>query len=181
MIIFLKSLSIIVGIYLLLVVITTLLSNHTYSYRTYQPFNNGIISPLLQPIMYVFGYQKVTHWYDWEDFDKKQLIDTKGLEFSTDTNTRDFNTTFSLTNALASLGSVQKAAIIEPDGYTGKWSIIYFIDGQCKVNTLEYTGKVKIILDGKGQLFALGDDNKIYNLKLTEIINRKEHLEILHI
>jgi hypothetical protein len=167
--------------YSALIAITTFLSNRSYSFRVFQFFNNGIITPLLHPIMYIFGYQKVTHWYDWQEFDKSKIEGKKSLEFNSKTTKRNIKQTFSFTNALVSLGSVNTAVIIQPVTYSGNWSLIFVVGSTCKVNTLQYTGKVKIIHDGSVSLYALGEDNKIYSIGLIETIDRSEKLEILHI
>jgi hypothetical protein len=152
-----------------------------YSYREYNFINHSIITPILKPVMDLFGYKKVTHWFDWQEISPSKVNNNKPLFLEGETNNRKLNQTYSIQNALASLGSVKKSAIIKPHDYNGNWSLIYCIDGQCMVNKLKYNGEVKVLVDNTVNLYAYTEENNVVNLNLVRLIDRNQEMDILHI
>jgi hypothetical protein len=154
--------------YLLVVIIWHLFIPDTYTYRSYNFINHNVLTSLMKPVMGIFGYRKVTHWYDWEGISSDKVLNTEPLIIENDTNIRHFEARYALVNAWASLGGVQTTAIIKPKDYTGTWSLIYCQNNQCKANTLSYEGEVKILVDGQMELYALTERGEVRDVGLVK-------------
>lgn len=139
---------------------------------------------IAQPFMEVFENGKVTQFYNWENIEKSEIeskiepliIRSKAEQY------REYGKP-SYKNFFGSLGMVQEAALISPQNYGGTWSLVYCNTKTnfCQKNNISYTGTVKILVDGDGELWGINQNGNYIQLKLGMYINRKEYPDVLFI
>lgn len=139
---------------------------------------------IAQPFMEVFENGKVTQFYNWENIDKSEIEKrTEPLSIrSKSEQYREYGKT-SYKNLFGDLGMIQEAALISPQNYSGKWSLVYCSTRTnfCQKNNLKYTGTVKILVDGEVELWGISSNENYIQLKLDKYINRKEYPVVLFI
>jgi hypothetical protein len=137
-----------------------------------------------QPFMETFENGKVTQFYNWENINKSDIgskveplsIRSKAEQY------REYGKP-SYKNFLGSLGVIKEAALITPQNYDGKWSLVYCNakDNFCQKNNINYTRTVKILVDGELELWGVDQSGNYLKLKLEKYIERKEYPDVLFI
>jgi len=180
---FLKGVVVLLVVYIATSYLLAGFSSREFSYRINKPLELHA-SILLQPIMDIFAYSKVSHFYDYSEIEKDKIPQNiLPLSIRTDSNFRKPQQKFSWSNTRASLGGVTTAVIVEPADYSGKWSLVYCLkDGDfCEQSNIFSKGKVKLIADGDGELWGKDEGSNFIQLKLIKYTDRSNNMEILHI
>lgn len=154
-----------------------------YSYRK-PDFNQSQATILMQPVMEVFGYQKVSHWYDWKDISQNDIPkNIQPVSILASDNYRKLDEKNSVRNAFASFGRVKEAAIIEPVNYSGKWSLIFCTQEKslCQESNILAKGRIKILVDGNGELWGKSQENEIIQLRIIGYTTRDRYKSVVHI
>jgi hypothetical protein len=163
------------------------LSPYNYTRRN-QNFLLSGATVLLQPAMEVLADGKVTHFYDYKSL---TLTEVPNLDLarviSSKEQFRDFSGSFQshFINALASIGAVSEAAIIEPVNFTGQWSLAYCQTVPnssvpvCQISKIKHSGQVKILVDGGSLIWGQTESGEWIQLRLVEYINRSERRDLL--
>ncbi len=154
-----------------------------YSYRK-ENFSQTQATILIQPFMEVFGYQKVSHWYDWKDVSEAEIPKIiQPLSIFASSDYRKLDEKNPIRNTLASLGKVTESAIVEPVNYSGKWSIVFCTQdrGLCQESNILVKGRVKILVDGNGELWGKSQQNEIIQLRIVGYITRDRYKSVVHV
>lgn len=143
---------------------------------------------LLQPFMNFLGNRKVTHIWHWQPINALELQESQEAAlqlFSRKKQKRNFRKSI-LTfprNAIADLGWVVDAAIIEPEKYEGEWSFLFqdMNSDACQECTLLHKGAVKILIDGDVKAWGRGEEGRLVKLKLVRMTTIKSDQDVLFI
>lgn len=180
---FLKVIVVIFVVYFAICYALAGLDNKDFSYTTSNPIQIHT-TILLQPIMDIFGYSKISHWYNYSQIDKAKIPQNiLPLNISGDSNVRKLDQQLFWSNTAVSLGKVDQAVIIEPANFSGKWSLVFCIKDSdfCQESNIVTKGAVKLIADGQQQAWGKDEQGNFIQLKLDRYINRGDYPTILHI
>ena len=154
-----------------------------YTYRK-QDFYQNQATILMQPIMDIFGYQKVSHWYDWQDLPRDQIPkNIQPLVILGGSDYRKLDQKSPVRNTLASLGKVVDSAIIEPVDYDGSWSLVFCTQDMefCQQSNILAKGRVKILADGNSQAWGKNEQGEIIQLRIVGYATRDRYKAVVHI
>ncbi len=131
------------------------------------------IDTVLQPFMNVFGNKKVTHFWHYQETSATDLENSQEIALFLDSvkeQKRNFKKSFTTfpRNALADLGWVRDAAIIEPVNYEEEWSFVFqdIYSDACQECVLTHKGAVKVLVDGSVRIWGRGQKGEIVPLHL---------------
>lgn len=179
----LKGIVVLLVIYIATSYLLAAFNNREYSYRINKPLELHA-SILMQPVMDLFGYSKVSHFYDYSKIEKDKIPENiLPLNIRSETNIRKPEQKIGWSNTKASLGGVTTAVIVEPADYSSKWSLVYCLKDSdfCEQSNILSSGKVKLMADGDSQIWGRDDKGNFIQLRLVRYIDRASNPEILHI
>ena len=179
----LKTLMVFVVVYICVGYLLAGLSTRDFSYRKNKPLELHA-SILMQPVMDLFAYSKVSNWYDFSKIDSNKIPENiVGLNIQGDSNIRKLQEKLVWTNTNASLGGIKTAVIVEPSDFSGKWSLVFCIKNQdfCEESNILAKGKIKLISDGEQQIWGKTEKGDFIQLRLVKYIQRDQFMDILHI
>lgn len=154
-----------------------------YTYRK-QDFYQSQATILMQPIMEILGYQKVSYWYDWQDLSQDQIPkNIQPLVVLGSSDYRKLDQKNPVRNTLASLGRVVDSAIIEPVDYKGNWSLVFCTQDMefCQQSNILAKGRVKILTDGNSQMWGKNEQGEIIQLRIVGYTSRDRYKAVVHI
>ncbi|MEQ8971018.1 MAG: hypothetical protein RIE73_11550 [Coleofasciculus sp. C1-SOL-03] len=157
-------------------------------YRGFMLLYIKFIDRVLQPFMNAFGNKKVTHFWHYQETSAAELENNPDIALSLHSvkeQKRNFKKSFTTfpRNALADLGWVKDAAIIEPIKYEKEWSFVFqdTDSDACQECVLTHKGAVKVLIDGSVIVWGRGQNGEIVQLHLVRMTTVKLDKDILFI
>jgi hypothetical protein len=182
-------LSIAIGIYLVLVVVLKSKYSRLYFWNK-DCIIEEIATNLIQPIMELIGNSMTAHNWHFQRLDNPNSTEIHSKITCIRSNTkpiRKFDSGFVkmiLTSAFVDVNPLQQCAILRPKSYTYKWKIAFPTDlskDEFKIEKCSHFGAVKIVIDGSGCNFGIGEKGEIIELEVVEICKAYQRKDILFV
>ena len=137
-----------------------------------------------QPVMELFGNSMIAHGWCFRTFKKnidipvgcKLIIECQKPLF------RKFNSGIAtlFTSAWVDINPFQNCAIIEPVNYDNKWKIFFQTGiGIYQEAKFSHCGKVKIVVDGQGEIYGRDLNGNFLELRIIDRILAWERTDVL--
>ena len=142
-------------------------------YRTSAQLPCTGLTVLLQPIMELAFYSKITHGCHWQETDIEVESLESQLYLKSDTQTRnltDNSINGLFTNIMVELDPNQESVVLQPVDSDEPWRLFFYdIEARAtRKSSIIHRGPVKILLDGEFYFYGVDLDNEVVELELVD-------------